>query len=421
MTISPLSQPGNNAIKPEKPTGQTAAAVAGTSSTSAGGATISFTASTNPGKGTANYVATSSPGSYTASATSSPITFSSGVFTIGQAYTFTIVKQSGSGVTSDATGSTNSITAYTIPSAPTISVARQSSETLRITLTAGANANGSTITSYQYRIKSTGAYGSWTGLSGTSGPWDIGSLSNGTSYTVQVRAVNSAGNGDGSNEPSATPYTVPDAPTLTITNTCDTVDWSWTAGGNGGSAITGYEYALSTNGGAYVPSGNEPTTGTDYPGSINNDKNTNTYTLRVRAVNAAGAGAYATATSTPWAVAGTGNDSRACGTCGTESGTYTIYSRGGCSPNRNGPTSWSGNCTTNACGGSGWTQKTGDPVMPTAGGQNYIWYYVGEIGAYAYVATSYTTCGECYGDYGRIYECAGTYCFVKDGCSYVCY
>lgn len=336
MPVGPLSQPGASSRLPSPPTAISASAVAG------GGATVAFTASENPGKPSGDYVATSSPSGITASAASSPITFNPGALTAAQAYTFTVVKQSGSGITSNASTASGSITAFYVPSAPSISVARQASQTLRITLTVAANANGSTITKYQYRIKSTGSYGSYIDLSGTSGPWDISGLNNGTSYTVQVRAVNNAGDGAASNEPSATPFTVPSAPVISMTNNCDTVDWTWSSGGDGGSSITSYEYALSTNGEAYSPSGNTSTTGTSYPGSITNTYNTNIYTLRVRAVNAAGAGSYATATSTPWTretrtqtitddsctdgtctSTSTSSISRSCQTCGTESGTRT--------------------------------------------------------------------------------------------------
>ena len=301
MSINVTSQPGNNGIKPEAPTGQSAAAVAGAASNSAGGATVSFTPSTNPGKGTANYIATSNPGGFTASAASSPITYSSGVLSIGSNYTFTIVKQSGSGVDSDASSATNSITAFTIPTAPTISVARQASQTLRITLTAGANANGSSITSYQYRIKtSTGAYGSYAALSGTTGPWDIGSLTNGTTYVVQVRAVNSAGTGDPSNEPSAVPYTTPDTVSPSAARTASQqVTVSWAAPSNGGESIDAYYYRYKVSASA-DSSYSAWTSTTSLSVAIGSLTNGTQYTFQVYAENAAGAGGTGSATATPY-------------------------------------------------------------------------------------------------------------------------
>lgn len=301
MSINVTSQPGNNGIKPEAPTGQSATAVAGTASNSAGGATVSFTPSTNPGKGAANYIATSSPGGFTASAASSPITYNSGVLSIGNNYTFTIVKQSGSGVDSDPSSATNSITAFTIPTAPTITVARQASQTLRISLSAGANANGSAITSYQYRIKtSAGAYGSYVTLSGTTGPWDIGSLTNGTTYVVQVRAVNSAGTGDPSNEPSAFPYTTPGTVSPSAARTASQqVTVSWSAPSNGGESIDAYyyRYKVSASADSSYSAWTSTTSLSAVVGSLTNGTQ---YTFQVYAENAAGAGGTGSATATPY-------------------------------------------------------------------------------------------------------------------------
>ena len=66
---------------------------------------------------------------------------------------------------------------------------------------------GSPITKYQYRQKNGGAYGGWKNISG-SGPatdsFTVPDLRVGVSYTFQVRAVNSHGEADASNEASVT-------------------------------------------------------------------------------------------------------------------------------------------------------------------------------------------------------------------------
>jgi hypothetical protein len=324
------------------------------------------------------------------------------------------VKQSGSGISSVSSSVSNSIGAFTTPGAPTIALARLSSQTLRITLSTAAAANGSTITSYEYRIKAgAGSYGSYITLSGLSGPWDIGSLTNGTTYTVQVRAVNAGGGGTGSNEPTAVPFTVPDAPTLTITNGCDVVDWSWSPNGNGGSAITGYQYDLVIDGTTVTV---VSTGDTNYPGSINNDKNTSTYVLRVRAVNAAGSSGNASAGSTPWVFAGNTTGVQPCGTCASQTTSTPVYTRSGC-PNRNGTTEL-GTCTTNTCGGSGWTLQTGYGGTVTASdGGTYAWNSTYGVS----VRTDFTDCGNCFAIGGNIYKCDSTYCFVRTGCYYVCF
>lgn len=185
MSISPISQPGNNAIKPEKPTSVSASATAG------GNATVSFTASTNPGKGSANYVATSSPGGITGSASSSPISIAG--LTNGTAYTFTVVKQSGSGVSSDTSDASGSITAYsaptfgtqsglstaTAPSASSTSVSSISTTTATL-----GNSVGSGGTFYDYeRVSGTAVTPSGNSLSG---------LAEQTAHSWRVRVTNSS-------------------------------------------------------------------------------------------------------------------------------------------------------------------------------------------------------------------------------------
>lgn len=184
MAISPLSQPGASAMLPDAPTSISATAVSG------GQASVSFTASTNPGKPSGNYVVTSSPGSLTASGASSPITVTG--LTTGTAYTFTVVKQSGSGITSQTSGASGSITAYVPPtfgtqtgsssaSAPSggsttgISNVYATTGTLSKSIGAGA-------TFYDYeRISGTGGGASGDSLSG---------LAENTDHEWRVRVTN---------------------------------------------------------------------------------------------------------------------------------------------------------------------------------------------------------------------------------------
>ena len=266
--------------------------------------TISFTApSFNGGLTIGNYeyaLSTnggSSYGAWTALSpvdTSSPITI--GGLTNGQQYYVKIraVNALGGGQQSDPL-STNT-TPFTVPSAPVISVARQASQTLRITLNTAAAGNGREVTSYEYRIKSSGSYGSYTALSGTSGPWDIGSLSNGTTYTVQVRGVNLGGGGAGSNEPSAKPFTVPSKVSTPTSSSGDKAfSITWVAPNDGGSAITGYKVQRSTNGGASWESAIDVGNVLTY--SFPSTANGTSYTGRVLAYNIAGDGEYSDAST----------------------------------------------------------------------------------------------------------------------------
>lgn len=193
MTISPLSQPGNNAIKPEKPTSVSASATVG------GNATVSFAASTNPGKGTANYVATSSPGNITGSASSSPISITG--LTNGTAYTFTVVKQSGSSITSDNSDASGSITAYSAPIFGTQS--GSSSPTAPTTVSTTSVSSVSTTSAYLTSSMGTGAtfYGykdvdnqtttyAGTSTGGGSNQYQLTSLAEKTTYNYRVVVTN---------------------------------------------------------------------------------------------------------------------------------------------------------------------------------------------------------------------------------------
>lgn len=80
----------------------------------------------------------------------------------------------------------------------------------------------------------------------------ITGLTNGTAYDFRVSAVTSYGNGAWATATSVTPSTVPGAPASVTATRGDTqVLLAWTApASNGGSAITDYEYEVSTDGGS---------------------------------------------------------------------------------------------------------------------------------------------------------------------------
>ena len=92
------------------------------------------------------------------------------------------------------------------PAAPTIDSISATSGQLAVYFTAGAT-NGAAITNYEY---STNNGINWTTRSpiATTSPLTITGLSNGTSYNVRLRAINSAGTSDSSTAVSATPTAV---------------------------------------------------------------------------------------------------------------------------------------------------------------------------------------------------------------------
>jgi len=106
----------------------------------------------------------------------------------------------------------------TVLDAPTSLTATPGNGQVALSWTAPADNGGSVITKYQYSA-STGA-DNWQDISGSdpsTTSYAVTGLTNGTTYTFKVRAVNSAGNGTEAST-TATPATVPDAPTsLTAT------------------------------------------------------------------------------------------------------------------------------------------------------------------------------------------------------------
>jgi hypothetical protein len=97
---------------------------------------------------------------------------------------------------------TTSVNVYQPPSAPVIESITANNTSLTISFTAGAS-NGSVVSNYKYSLNG----GSYISLSPTDAisPITITGLINGTSYQVQIRAVSNLGDGQVSNQLSASP------------------------------------------------------------------------------------------------------------------------------------------------------------------------------------------------------------------------
>ena len=124
--------------------------------------------------------------------------------------------------------------------------------------------------------------------------YDFTGLTNGTSYTFQVRAHNEVGwSASSPSSPAVTPAGPPLVPTLTATPTgVGQVTLSWSTPGDNGSPITGYEVAV--NGGSVRAVGSSPYNWTGLSNSTG-------YSFTVRAINAIGPGAWSAARSaTTW-------------------------------------------------------------------------------------------------------------------------
>ncbi len=203
--------------------------------------------------------------------------------TNGTSYTFTVaaVNTNGGGSSSDSATSTPSTT----PGAPTELTATKGNASVDLSWTAPLSDGGANITSYTVSYTWSGGSGSKTAISGTS--TTVTDLTNGTLYSFTVAAVNTKGTGTSSGSATATPSTVPGAPSsLTATAGNGSISLSWSApDSNGGATITSYtvEYT-STEGNVTVDSISGTST------TISSLTNSTSYTFTVAAVNTNGTG-----------------------------------------------------------------------------------------------------------------------------------
>lgn len=171
---------------PNAPTIGSATNVGTSQSYNSGSATVTYTAATL-GAAATSFTATSAPGSFTGTG-SSPITVLGLQSNTG--YTFTVKATNANG-DSTASTSSSSITATTVPQAPTIGTFTDGGDSTTGTLsfTAGAT-GGSAITNYSYSTDSS----TYTTLSPaqTTSPLSLSGLTSGT-YTFSVKAINANG------------------------------------------------------------------------------------------------------------------------------------------------------------------------------------------------------------------------------------
>jgi hypothetical protein len=172
---------------PNAPTIGTATDIGTARAFNNGAATVTFTAPTfDGGLPITGYTVTSSPGGFTATGAGSPLTVAGLASNTG--YTFTAVATNSRG-NSASSAASNSITATTVPQAPTIGTATDlgTGSTVSVSFTGNAN-GGKAISTYTV----TSSPGGIT-ASGASSPITVSGLTAGTAYTFTVTATNANG------------------------------------------------------------------------------------------------------------------------------------------------------------------------------------------------------------------------------------
>jgi len=168
------------------------------------------------------------------------------------------------------------------PDAPDALVATPGDTELLITFDM-PSANGSDITRFEYSIDE----GDAISTNRDEPAFTVTGLTNGTEYSIRVRAVNGVGKSGWSNPVTEAPEAgtaPPDAPIdLSATVSAGDIVISFTPGSDNGAAITDYE--------AYVDGRDWISTGaTDSPAVVKDLPSGNTYEISLRGVNAEGKG-----------------------------------------------------------------------------------------------------------------------------------
>ena len=214
----------------------------------------------------------------------------------GDSYTFTVSSSNsqGAGVSSAPSAA---IVPSTVPGAPTIGTATSNANAQSVvTFTAPASNGGAPISSYTVSASdTTNPSNPVVTQNGAASPITITGLTNGDTYSITVAANNVSGTGPSSGAATATPATVPGAPTNVtaavgppVASAAAAVSWTAPAS-NGGSAIT--KYTVTSTPGTKTCTATAPATTCTVTGLTNGTS----YTFTVTATNASGTGAASAA------------------------------------------------------------------------------------------------------------------------------
>ena len=184
----------------------------------------------------------------------------------------------------------------TVPDAPTELTSTTSDSSATISFSPGSD-RGSVVINYQYSINGGATFTAFSPATGPADAVTITGLTNGSTYPIQIRAVNLIGNGVASSTLSvALPAVAPSAPSGLSASSIGTKSFtvSFTPGSTGGSPITNYEYSL--DGGSTFTACSPVDTASPITISSGVSAHT-TYSVVVKAVNAIGLGAASPALS----------------------------------------------------------------------------------------------------------------------------
>lgn len=235
---------------------------------------VSYTAPYNGGSAITKYQYTLNDSTYIdVSANSNPFTVSG--LTNGTSYNIKMRAVNAIG-TSASSASSGPVEPKRVPDAPTITSAIYSNQGGTISFSAPANNGGSAITGYSYSLNGAAS------ISISSSPIELSGLTNGTTYSITVKAINVVGSSSASSSSSFVPKTIPSIPIISSATVSDKqVSLAITQTSNGGSAITGYKYALDGSD-VYV------SVGSTTPIVITELNNGQSYSIIVKAVNEVG-------------------------------------------------------------------------------------------------------------------------------------
>lgn len=255
-----------------------------------GQVTLSWTAPADNGVAVTSYTATAIPGGRTCQVQAPATTCTITGLTNGERYAATVFATGGDGPGPTSFAS-SAFTPYTIPGAPAGVALEAQDRELLVQWEAPASDGGSAITGYIART-TTGASCS---VEAPASSCVIGGLTNGVSYSVTVRAANTAGAGPQSTSVSGSPALPPDAPsapqnvTLSRGNGASIIA-NWTApADDGGAPVTSYTGVLSPGDRECVVAETTCTFSNLQVGTV--------YTFTVSAQNRAGVGEFARAAS----------------------------------------------------------------------------------------------------------------------------